>query len=121
MQYTVQTEYTYLLLLHKLFHQHHIEAGINKKNPKLHYSHCRNNLFLVTGNIMHTKVWSENLKERDHSEDLGIDGKIISEHILGNKVGRCGMDASGSGYRPVAGSCEHGNEILGSIRGGEFD
>jgi len=26
---------------------------------------------------------SENLKERNHSEDLGIDGKIILEWILG--------------------------------------
>jgi hypothetical protein len=25
-------------------------------------------------------------------------------------VGRCGLDASGLGQRPVAGCCEHGNE-----------
>jgi hypothetical protein len=25
------------------------------------------------------KFWSENLKGRDHSEDLGVDGKIISD------------------------------------------
>jgi hypothetical protein len=28
---------------------------------------------------MYTKFWLENLKERDHSEDLGADGKIILE------------------------------------------
>jgi hypothetical protein len=28
------------------------------------------------------KVWSENLKGRDHSEELGVDGKIILEYIL---------------------------------------
>jgi hypothetical protein len=27
--------------------------------------------------------WLENLKGRDHSEDLGIDGKIILQWILG--------------------------------------
>jgi hypothetical protein len=27
-----------------------------------------------------------------------------------NSVGRCGMNASGSGWGPVAGCCEHGNE-----------
>jgi len=26
---------------------------------------------------MHPKFWSENLKGRDHLEDLGIDGMII--------------------------------------------
>jgi hypothetical protein len=27
--------------------------------------------------------WLENLKGRDHSEDLGVDGKIMTEGILG--------------------------------------
>jgi hypothetical protein len=30
-----------------------------------------------------TTFWLENVKERDYSEDLGIDGKIILEWILG--------------------------------------
>jgi hypothetical protein len=29
----------------------------------------------------------KNLKRRDHSEDLGVDGKIISERILGKQGG----------------------------------
>jgi hypothetical protein len=35
-------------------------------------------------------------------------------------VGECGLDSTNSGYRPVAGSCEHGNEPSGSIKGEEF-
>jgi hypothetical protein len=35
-------------------------------------------------------------------------------------MGRCGLDVAGSGYGPVAGSCEHGNEFSGSIKDGEF-
>jgi hypothetical protein len=35
-------------------------------------------------------------------------------------VRSCGLDASGSGWGPVAGCCEHGNEPSGSIKGGEF-
>jgi hypothetical protein len=31
--------------------------------------------------------------------------------------GRCGLDSSGSGQGPVAGCCEHGNELSGSIKG----
>jgi hypothetical protein len=50
-----------------------------------------------------------------HSKDLGTDGKIILKWILGNGVEMCGLDASASGQKPVAGSCEHGNEPCGSI------
>jgi hypothetical protein len=35
---------------------------------------------------MHTLFWLENLKGRDHSEDLNVDGKIL-ERISG-RVGR---------------------------------
>jgi hypothetical protein len=32
----------------------------------------------------------------------------------------CGLDSSGSRYRPMAGSCEDGNENSGSIKCAEF-
>jgi hypothetical protein len=35
-------------------------------------------------------------------------------------LGRGGLDASGSGWGPVADCCEHGNEPSGSMKGGEF-
>jgi hypothetical protein len=34
-------------------------------------------------------------------EDLGVDGRIILECILGNRVGKCRLDASLSGEGPV--------------------
>jgi hypothetical protein len=39
---------------------------------------------------IHTKFWSENLKGRDQSDDLGVDGRIILEWILErDSVGSC--------------------------------
>jgi hypothetical protein len=35
-------------------------------------------------------------------------------------LGGCGLDSSCSGYEPVTGSCELGNEYSGSIKGGKF-
>jgi hypothetical protein len=32
----------------------------------------------------------------------------------------CGTGSTGSGWEPVAGCYEHGNELTGSIKGGEF-
>jgi hypothetical protein len=35
-------------------------------------------------------------------------------------MGRWGVDTSGSGYGQVVGCREHGNELSGPIKGGEF-
>jgi len=37
---------------------------------------------------MHTKIWLQNLKGRDHLEDQGVDGRIILEWILGGQCGK---------------------------------
>jgi hypothetical protein len=57
---------------------------------------------------------------RRHLEGFGVHGRIILHCILGEMVGSCCLNASGSGWGPVAGSCEHGNEPSGSIKGGEL-
>jgi len=51
---------------------------------------------------MHTIFLLGNLKERDNSEDLGVSGR--------DRVVECGLNSSGSGYRPVTVPCEHDNE-----------
>jgi hypothetical protein len=38
---------------------------------------------------MHKRFWQENLKGRDHSEDIDVDGKIISKWNL-EKQGAAG-------------------------------
>jgi hypothetical protein len=36
-------------------------------------------------------------------------------------VGRCRLNSSGTGKRPVARSCEHSNEPSGSTKGREYE
>jgi hypothetical protein len=42
---------------------------------------------------MYAGIWWESQKQRDHYEDLNVDGKILKW---------CGVDSSGSGQTPVA-------------------
>jgi hypothetical protein len=37
---------------------------------------------------MRTVFWFESLKGRDHLEDVGIDGRIILQRILGKQGGK---------------------------------
>jgi hypothetical protein len=46
---------------------------------------------------VHKIFWLGNLKGRDHSEDLDIDGMVLLEWVLRNRVGMCELDLSGSG------------------------
>jgi hypothetical protein len=48
---------------------------------------------------IHTGYWRGNLKEKDHFEDLGIDGKIISQFSERNKMEMRELDSSGCKYR----------------------
>jgi hypothetical protein len=65
---------------------------------------------------IYTKFWSENLKGRGHTEYRGVYGRTT----LDIRLGGYGLDSSGSGKGPVAGSCEHGNESSGPINCREF-
>jgi hypothetical protein len=62
---------------------------------------------------------SENLKELNLSESLGVDGRIISVWILKEMRYQDGFDSYGSGYGSVAASREHVNEPPKSLKDGE--
>ena len=63
-----------------------------------------------TGEV-HTKFFGGNLRERNHLEDLGVDGRILKCIFKKLKGVRT---LSGSGQVVV--SCECGNELSGSIK-----
>jgi hypothetical protein len=42
------------------------------------------------------RSWWESPKERNHSEESGVDGRMVTERILGRLAAVCGMDAVGS-------------------------
>jgi hypothetical protein len=61
-----------------------------------------------------------NLREGDHSEDSGVDGRIILKWIFERLDEGHGLDRSGLGQGQVAGCFECGDEPSGSIKCGEF-
>jgi len=48
----------------------------------------------------------QNLRERDHLEDPGIDGSIILRWIFRNGMWGHALDRAGSGEGQLAGICE---------------
>jgi len=41
---------------------------------------------------------------------------VIMTYLTESWVGGCELDSSGSGYEPVVGCCEHGNQSSGFIK-----
>jgi hypothetical protein len=68
---------------------------------------------------VHRGFWWENVKVRDHLENLVVDGRIIFKRIFmkwdagGTCTGLVWLKKEGQ----VAGSSGHGDESLGSING----
>jgi hypothetical protein len=69
---------------------------------------------------MCTGFWWGNLRESDHWGDPDVDGRIILRWIFRKWEGLWGLDGIGSRQGQVAGTCECGNELSGSIKCGEF-
>ena len=63
---------------------------------------------------MHTGFWWRNLKNRDHLEDLGIDGRTILTRILVKYDGRVWTGFIWLTIE-LLDHCEHGNEPWGFI------
>jgi hypothetical protein len=69
---------------------------------------------------VHTGSWWEDLREGNHLEDPGIDGRRILKWILKKCNGGHGLYWSSSGEGQVVGACEFHNEPLDSIKCREF-
>jgi hypothetical protein len=64
--------------------------------------------------------WWGNLRERDHSEDPGVDGRIILRWIFRKLDVGVWTELISFRIGQVAGACECGNESWGSIKCGKF-
>jgi hypothetical protein len=64
--------------------------------------------------------WSENLKGRNDAEDLGVDGKIILDWILGKYGERVSTGCIWLRTGTSGGLLENSSELSGGIKGREF-
>jgi hypothetical protein len=62
-------------------------------------------------------IWWENLRERDHLKDLGVDGKVILKGVFKKWIRTHGLDRSGLGQD---GACDRGNTLPSYTKCGNF-
>jgi hypothetical protein len=62
------------------------------------------------------KVWYKTLRKWHLVKDLDVDGSTIINKSYINRIAGWLLDVCGSGYGPVAGCCENGNEPSSSLQ-----
>jgi hypothetical protein len=70
--------------------------------------------------VMLRRFWGGNMKERDHLDDLAIEGSVILKWILKKLVYRLWTGCMWPICTRVAGCCADCNEPSGSIKCGEL-
>jgi hypothetical protein len=66
--------------------------------------------------VVCTECWWGNLREGGHWGDPDADGRIILRWIFRKLEGLWGLVGVGSGWGQVAGTCDYGKELSGSIK-----
>jgi hypothetical protein len=56
------------------------------------------------------------LRERDHSENLVLNGRILLKCVLKDRLGCRGIHCSASGQGEMAACCERNNKYSGAIK-----
>jgi hypothetical protein len=69
---------------------------------------------------VYTGFWWESLRERDHWGDPDVGRRIILRGIFKKWEGVVGTGWSWLRIGQVAGTCEYGNELWGSVNAGNF-
>jgi hypothetical protein len=72
-----------------------------------------------TGEV-HTGFWWGDIMERDYLVDLGVNGRITLKLIFKKLNGEAWTGLFWLRIGQVAGDCECGNKLSGSIKCGEF-
>ena len=67
---------------------------------------------------MQTGFWWGHLRERDHLEDLGAEGRIILKFVFKECDGEAWIGLIWFRIQTTVGTCNCGNELPGSVKYG---
>jgi hypothetical protein len=82
-------------------------------------------MWRVVANLLNKQSWAGD-KRWSSRLGLAVEGAIVPHrkeqtcYEMLHRASWIGLDSSGSVQGPVEGSCEYGDELPGSIKGGEF-